>query len=410
MSSDSDHICSFCEQAISSSEELVIKGAHAQICSSCLVKANQIVSQSEHKPTAQKKPFSLPTPRAIKDHLDAYVIGQDKAKQVLSVAVYNHYKRLQAIEQPQEGPLVEKSNLLLIGPTGTGKTYLARTLSSFLEVPCCIVDATVFTEAGYVGEDVESMLTRLLQVANYDLKEAERGIIYIDEIDKLSRRSANPSITRDVSGEGVQQSLLKLLEGTEVNVPPRGGRKHPEQPLISVDTRNILFICGGAFEGITDTIRHRLQTQKIGFESQKMTKDLGSSNLMEYLSVWDLRSYGLIPELIGRLPIQVHLDALDEESLLSILTKPRHALIKQYEKLFDMDGCSLRFHPSALRYLARSAVEQELGARGLRSLCEAVMLEIMFEMPSEKKKKEWIITKQWVQKKIDHPRFKRYAA
>ena len=416
MSSNKHSRCSFCDNPTQRPEDMLPLGKHVQICIQCLGMANEVVAESRQRQAAvsgsSKKdapPFVFPTPKEIKAHLDTYVIGQEEAKRTISVAVYNHYKRLRLRDTSTDDIELEKSNLLLVGPTGTGKTHLARTLSTFLQVPFCIVDATVFTEAGYVGEDVESILTRLLQATQYNLKQAERGIVYIDEIDKISRKSSNPSITRDVSGEGVQQSLLKLLEGTEVSVPPQGGRKHPEQPLITINTRHILFICGGAFEGISDIIERRLRSSALGF-GRKADVQRQRDNPMLYLSGWDLRSYGFIPELIGRLPVQVIFETLDEDTLLRILTEPKHALIKQYQKLFAMDGCKLRFQPAALRHIVQIAQAQKLGARSLRSLCEAIIMDIMFEMPSCRDKKEWVISKACVQKKISTPKFKRFAA
>ncbi len=412
MSSPSQGSCSFCGKPPQHKQDVLIKGLHAYICVHCLKQANK-VAQVAHTPLQKPAPaFVLPTPEAIKKHLDEHVIGQDEAKKALSVAVYNHYKRLQLRDKPtkQHEVEIEKSNILMLGPTGTGKTHLARTLSSFLHVPFCMVDATALTEAGYVGEDVESILTRLLQVAQYKLPEAQRGIIYIDEIDKITRKSDNPSITRDVSGEGVQQALLKLLEGTEVSVPPQGGRKHPEQPLITVDTKHILFICGGSFEGIEKIIERRLQAQKLGFGRNYAPTQHANDSILQYCSVWDLRTYGFIPELIGRLPVQVHLNALDEQTLLRILTDPKNALVKQYQKLFALNNCSLHFQPAALQQLVQAAYAQKLGARALRSLCEAVILDLMFEMPSASEKKKWVVTKAWVQKKIESPKFRRFAA
>ena len=327
--------------------------------------------------------MKLIKPREIKAFLDEYVIGQDEAKKTLAVAVYNHYKR---ISRHQEDDLIEKSNILMVGPTGTGKTLLARTIARMLNVPFAIVDATVLTEAGYVGEDVESILTRLLQDADYDVARAERGIVFIDEIDKIARKSDNPSITRDVSGEGVQQALLKILEGNVVNVPPQGGRKHPEQRMIAVNTENILFICGGAFEGIERHISQRLNMQVIGFGAQKEREKVDKNNLIQYVAPQDLRSYGLIPEIIGRLPVVTHLDPLDRDSLLSILTEPRNALIKQYKALFAMDGIKLTVRKEVLEYIVDTAISFKLGARGLRSLCEAIMNEAMFDAPTSGRK------------------------
>ena len=328
----------------------------------------------------------LPAPHEIKKKLDEYVIGQEYAKKVMSVAVYNHYKRLQ---QPKDdtGVEIEKSNIIMVGSTGTGKTLIARTIAKLLEVPFTIVDATVFTEAGYVGEDVESILSRLLQVADYDLEAAERGIVFIDEIDKIARKSDNPSITRDVSSEGVQQGLLKLLEGTMVNVPPKGGRKHPDQDYIHVDTRNILFVCGGAFDGIERKIAQRMNTHVVGYNSVQNVRKIDKNNLMQYILPQDLKSFGLIPEIIGRLPVLTYLNPLDKEALRKILVEPKNSIIKQYEKLFEMDGIKLEFDKEALEYVVDKAVEYKLGARGLRSIVESMMMNAMYEIPSTKKKK-----------------------
>ena len=361
---------------------MLIAGLEGHICDHCIEQAHSIMNEE----LGSKKSMSFDTinllkPAEIKNFLDQYVIGQEMAKKIIAVAVYNHYKRL--MQKPDvEDIEIEKSNIILVGETGTGKTLLARTVAKMLHVPFTIVDATVLTEAGYVGEDIESLLTRLLQNADYDVKAAEKGIVFIDEIDKIARKGDNPSITRDVSGEGVQQGLLKLLEGSIVNVPPQGGRKHPEQKMIPVDTKNILFICGGAFEGIDKKIAQRLNTQIVGFGASKIRDKVDKDNLLQYIAPQDLRSYGLIPEIVGRLPVLTHLNPLDKDALRAILTEPKNALVKQYIKLFRMDNIDLTFADGVLDYIVDKAIEFKLGARGLRSICETIMLDAMFEMPS----------------------------
>jgi ATP-dependent Clp protease ATP-binding subunit ClpX len=382
-----NEFCSFCGRG-KGEVDVLIAGDIASICNECAQQAldysKEALKVKKGKGAKAKSASKLLKPKEITDFLDQYVIGQDEAKRYLAVAVYNHYKRINShIDDDLD---LEKSNILLVGQTGTGKTLLARSIAKMLDVPFTIVDATVLTEAGYVGEDVESILTRLLQEADYDVERAQRGIVFIDEIDKIARKSDNPSITRDVSGEGVQQAMLKLLEGSVVNVPPQGGRKHPEQRMIAVDTKNILFICGGAFEGIDRKISQRLNTQVVGYGSNKKLEKIDRNNLIKYIAPQDLRSYGLIPEIIGRLPVLTYLEALDRNALRSILTVPKNALIKQYVKLFEMDGVKLKLDDDVLDYIVDTAIEYKLGARGLRSICEAIMVDAMFETPSQAKK------------------------
>lgn len=379
--------CSFCGRS-ETEVGFLITGLNGCICDKCSQQAYEIVQEATRQDgsAGELNLKDLPKPKDIKDFLDQYVIGQDDAKRYLSVAVYNHYKRL--LQQTgQDDVEIEKSNIIMVGSTGTGKTLLARTIAKLLKVPFTIVDATVLTEAGYVGEDIESLLTRLLQVADYNVAEAERGIVFIDEIDKIARKGDNPSITRDVSGEGVQQGLLKLLEGSVVNVPPQGGRKHPDQKMIAVNTKNILFICGGAFDGIERKIAQRLNTNVVGYGAAKETVKIDRQNMMQYIAPQDLKSFGLIPEIIGRLPILTYLNPLDRDALRNILTEPKNSIVKQYIKLFEMDGVNLVFQPEVFDFIVDKAVEYKLGARGLRSIVETIMMDVMFELPSKRTKK-----------------------
>ena len=403
--------CSFCGRG-KSEVNVLIAGITGHICDNCIEQAQSIIKEELAQKAHQKLESSLvlQKPEEIKSYLDNYVIGQDDAKRVLSVAVYNHYKRLLQEKDEADEVEIEKSNIVLVGETGTGKTLMAKTIARMLNVPFCIADATILTEAGYVGEDVESILSRLLQAADYDVSLAERGIVFVDEIDKIARKSDNASITRDVSGEGVQQALLKLLEGSVVNVPPQGGRKHPEQKLIQIDTRNILFVCGGAFDGIKRIIERRVKTSTIGYSSGQENLIFDADNILQYVSPLDLKSYGLIPELIGRFPVLSYLNPLDEETLRRIITEPKNALIKQYIKLFDMDDVKLSFDKEVLDFIVKKAVEYKLGARGLRSICEAILTDLMFDIPSKDSVKEFKVSLDYAKEKFSKSKISQLKA
>lgn len=399
-SRNSKRRCSFCGRT-EDEVGFLITGVNGCICDSCAEQAHEIVKEAMHHQGQGQTDLNLselPKPKDIKEFLDQYVIGQDDAKRYLAVAVYNHYKRLLQPKDKNDVE-IEKSNIIMVGSTGTGKTLLARTIAKLLHVPFTIVDATVLTEAGYVGEDIESILTRLLQVADYNVEEAERGIVFIDEIDKIARKGDNPSITRDVSGEGVQQGLLKLLEGSVVNVPPQGGRKHPDQKMIPVNTKNILFICGGAFDGIERKIAQRLNTNVVGYSAAKEAVKIDRGNLMQYIAPQDLKSFGLIPEIIGRLPVLTYLNPLDRTALRNILTEPKNSIIKQYVKLFEMDGVKLEFEPEVFEYIVDKAIEYKLGARGLRSIVETIMNDVMFEIPSQQTER-FVVTLDYAEQQM----------
>ncbi|MBM1106057.1 ATP-dependent Clp protease ATP-binding subunit ClpX [Aurantibacter crassamenti] len=402
--------CSFCGRK-KPETNLLIAGLDAHICDRCIEQAHGIVAEEskQSKTNDLSSELILKKPKEIKGFLDTFIIGQERTKKVMSVAVYNHYKRLLQSSSNDDDVEIQKSNIIMVGQTGTGKTLMAKTIARMLNVPLAIVDATVLTEAGYVGEDVESILTRLLQAADYNLEKTERGIVFIDEIDKIARKSDNPSITRDVSGEGVQQGLLKLLEGTTVNVPPKGGRKHPDQKFIEVNTENILFIAGGAFDGIERAISKRLNLQSIGYSATKAEENLDEANILQYIIPKDLKDFGLIPEIIGRLPVLTHMNPLDEKTLRAILTEPKNAIIKQYEKLFAMDGITFSITDQALDYIVKKAIEYKLGARGLRSLCEAIFTDAMFEMPTSGEK-EFKVSKPYAESKLNYETIKKLKA